>query len=48
MIDIPESVTASVGSLAARNMRFDCTIQEGQLWLSHGEDTLHFEPRVCE
>ena len=48
VIDIPESVTASVGSLAARNMRFDCTIQEGQLWLSHGEDTLHFEPRVCE
>jgi len=48
VIDIPESVTESVGSLAARNMRFDCTIQEGQLWLSHGEDTLHFEPRVCE
>ena len=46
VIDIPESATESVASLAARNMRLDCTIQEGQLWLSHEGETLHFEPRV--
>jgi uncharacterized protein YaeQ len=46
VFDIPESVTQGVGALAARNMRLDCTIQEGQLWLSHGGETLHFEPRV--
>ncbi len=48
VVDIPESVTEDFGALAARNMRLDCTIQDGQLWLSHGTETLHFEPRVLE
>jgi uncharacterized protein YaeQ len=43
VIDIPEEVTDAVGAYAARTMRLDCTIQEGQLWLSHAGDTLHFE-----
>jgi hypothetical protein len=33
VIDIPEGATATVTALAARNMRLDCTIQEGELWL---------------
>jgi uncharacterized protein YaeQ len=43
VIDIPEDIAAQVEKLAERNMRLDCTIQEGQLWLSGGGDTLHFE-----
>src|SRR6187549_2462724 len=31
VVDIPEEALATIGAMAARNMRFDCTIQEGQL-----------------
>ena len=43
VVDIPEDVTAAVEAFAERTMRIDCTIQEGQLWLSREGDTLHFE-----
>ena len=47
VIDVPDDVAAAVAALAARSMRIDCTIQEGQLWLSHQGDTIHFElPRT--
>jgi uncharacterized protein YaeQ len=43
VIDIP----VEVGGLAARNMNLQCTIQDGQIYLSHaGGDMLQFEPRV--
>jgi uncharacterized protein YaeQ len=44
VVEIPESVTDSVTSLAARNMRLDCTIQDAQVWLAANGDTIHFEP----
>ena len=43
VVDIPEDVTEAVEAFAERTMRIDCTIQEGQLWLSRAGDTLHFE-----
>ena len=43
VVDIP----VAIGNLAARNMSLQCTIQDGQLYLSsEGEDMLHFEPTV--
>lgn len=49
VIDIPAEVAAAVEAMAERTMRLDCTIQEGQLWLSSGGDTIHFElPRRSE
>jgi uncharacterized protein YaeQ len=43
VVDMP----VAVGQLAARNMSLQCTIQEGQLYLSlNGGETLQFEPRV--
>ena len=42
VVDIP----VEIGPLAARNMSLQCTIQEGQLWLTAGDQTLHFEPQV--
>src|SRR6478609_8455662 len=39
VVDIP----VAIGNLAARNMSLQCTIQDGQLYLSSaGEDMLHF------
>jgi uncharacterized protein YaeQ len=43
-IDIP----VTVGQLAARSMTLQCTIQDGQIWLSQEDSTLHFEPRAWE
>lgn len=43
VIDIPSDVAAAVEAMAERTMRLDCTIQEGQLWLSSGSETVHFE-----
>ena len=43
VIDVPPEVAASLEALAERTMRIDCTIQEGQVWLSGEGETLHFE-----
>ncbi|MGZ5097363.1 MAG: YaeQ family protein [Usitatibacter sp.] len=48
VVDIPEAVMDTVKGLAERNMRLDCTIQEGQLWLSWAGETLHFEPTILK
>jgi uncharacterized protein YaeQ len=45
VIDIPEETSRPLAAWADRTMRIECTIQEGQVWLSRGGDTLHFEPR---
>lgn len=40
--DIPEEVSGAMAAFAGRNMNLACTIQDGEVWLSHGSDTLHF------
>lgn len=49
VVDIPEETSTALGAMAGRTMKFDCTIQEGQVWLSHEGSTLHFElpPRLA-
>ena len=44
VIEIPDAVSDSLTSLAERNMRLDCTIQDAQVWLAGSGETLHFEP----
>jgi uncharacterized protein YaeQ len=48
VIEMPEAAIDAVSARSERNMRIDCTIQEGALWLSQGADTLHFEPAVLQ
>ena len=48
VIDIPEEAAAAFAAWAERTMRLECTVQEGQVWLSRGADTLHFEPRTLK
>jgi len=43
VVDVPTETAAALEALAERNMRIDCTIQEGQIWLSGEGETLHFE-----
>jgi uncharacterized protein YaeQ len=48
VIEIPDEVAGSITSLAERNMRLDCTIQDAQVWLAANGETLHFEPAVLK
>ena len=48
VVEIPEAATEALSAGAERSMQIDCTIQEGGLWLSQGEETLHFEPVVLK
>jgi uncharacterized protein YaeQ len=48
VVDLPDEVTSAVGALAARSMSLECTIQEGQVYLSSRGETLHFEPAVLK
>jgi uncharacterized protein YaeQ len=34
--------------MAQRTMSLQCTIQEGQVWFSAGEETLQIEPVVLQ
>ena len=43
VVNVPEETADALEALAARNMRLDWTIQEGQIWLSHEGTTMHFE-----
>jgi len=43
VVDVPDGTAEALEALAERTMRLDCTIQEGQIWLSGAGDTLHFE-----
>ena len=44
VIDLATEATQGLAKFAARNMDLQCTVQEGGVWFSCGEDTLHLEP----
>jgi uncharacterized protein YaeQ len=46
VIEIPTAATEAMTAWAERSMRFDCTIQEGQVWLAARDQTVHFEPTI--
>ena len=49
VVSVPDDFAAKLSRLAMRNLRLDCTIQEGRLYLSHGEDeTLQYEPVLLQ
>lgn len=44
IINIPAESTQLLAALAQRTMDIQCTIQDGQIWFSGGEETVHIEP----
>lgn len=46
VIDLPQEATRDLGRLAERTMDLQCTVQDGAVWFTRGEDTLHLEPLV--
>lgn len=43
VFNIPSSVSQSLAKLAQRSMQLQCTIQDGQIWFSAGEETVQLE-----
>jgi uncharacterized protein YaeQ len=41
---IPAEASEALAGLAARGMQLQCTVQDGQIWLSDSSQTVHFEP----
>jgi uncharacterized protein YaeQ len=43
VINIPPETSSQLESMAKRNMQLQCTIQDGQVWLTDGETTVQVE-----
>jgi uncharacterized protein YaeQ len=43
VVNIPAETSAALAKLAKRNMQLQCTIQDGQVWLTDGADTVLVE-----
>mgnify|MGYP000971222188 CR=1 FL=1 len=43
VINIPSSTSAQLEKMAQRSMQLQCTIQDGQVWLTDGTDTVQIE-----
>ncbi len=46
IIEIPETASKVLGKLAERNMQLQCTVQDGEIWLSNGEQSCSIAPLV--
>jgi len=44
VMNLPPATSQDLAALAQRNMSLQCTIQDGQAWLTDGERTMHIEP----
>ncbi|MGC2457962.1 MAG: YaeQ family protein [Gallionellaceae bacterium] len=48
IIDLPPESTRDLAKLAQRTMRLQCTIQDGQVWLSDGAQSVQVERTVLK
>ena len=45
---LPSAATQTLAALAQRNMRMQCTIQDGDIWAAAGEETVHVTPTTLK
>lgn len=43
VLELPEEASLSLAKLTKRTMSLNCMIQDGQIWFSGNEDTVHLE-----
>jgi uncharacterized protein YaeQ len=48
VLALPAAATQGLAALSSRSMGLQCTIQDGQLWLTDGKRTVHVEPRTLQ
>jgi uncharacterized protein YaeQ len=46
VVNIPAEVSSQLEQMVSRNMQLQCTIQDGQVWLTDGERTVQVEREV--
>jgi uncharacterized protein YaeQ len=46
VIDLPQPFTQALAALASRNLQVQVTVQDGEVWVSVGEQTLNTRPDV--
>jgi uncharacterized protein YaeQ len=48
VLNLPSSASLELAQLAQRTMRLQCTIQDGQIWMSDGDRSVHLELSVLK
>jgi len=46
VVHLPDDVVTQLGQMAQRAMRLQCTIGDGQLWFSNGEQAIEIAPEI--
>lgn len=46
VINLQSASTQALAAIVTRSMQLQCTIQDGQAWLTAGEATVHIEPTL--
>ena len=46
VIDLPQAGTRALAALAARNMRLQYTIQDGQVWVADDRESVQLDPKI--
>lgn len=46
VIEIPETTSKALAMLAKRSMQLQCTVQDGEAWLSCGDQTISVSPLI--
>ncbi|KIF82882.1 YaeQ family protein [Noviherbaspirillum autotrophicum] len=48
VVNLPAEATMALAKLAQRTMQVQCTIQDGQIWMSCGEHTVQLDPALLK
>ncbi len=48
VIEIPETACQEMASLVQRSMQLQCTVQDGELWLNCGDQTVNITPIIVK
>lgn len=48
VINLPQSSTRAIAALAQRTMQLQCTIQDGQVWLGDGNESVMIEREILK
>jgi len=46
VIEVPEVACKEMTGLVQRNIQLQCTVQDGEVWLTNGEKTCCVSPRL--
>ncbi|HEY3486507.1 MAG TPA: YaeQ family protein [Gammaproteobacteria bacterium] len=48
IVSLPDAGVAALGKLIQRSMQLNCTIQEGQVWIASGDQSVQIDPETWQ